>query len=55
MAANAATNAPQTRQPDDREQKTHEQNATDACVKAACTASVEPVAHGAVPRRIECC
>ena len=53
MAATAATNAPYTRQTDDREQETHERHGTDA--NADSITSVKPVAHGAVLGRIECC
>ena len=52
MAATTATVAPSPRQVDDREKK-NTNNMSLMPVNAASITSVEPVAHGAVPRRIE--
>ena len=53
MAATAATNAPETRQTTEGRKRTN--NLPLMPVNAASVTAAEPVAHGAVPHRIECC
>ena len=52
VASTAGTNAPSTRQPDISQNKTHEHM---MLVKTASVTAAEPVAHGSVSQRIDCC
>ena len=55
VATAARTNAPNTRQPEDRKQKIHEQIMLLTPVNAASIIVAKPVAYGAVTHRIGCC
>ena len=55
VATVARTNAPDTRQPEDRKQKLNEQTMPLMPVNAASIIVAKPVAYGVVTHRIECC